>query len=139
MIQSRLPSASALALAPFFPPARIAAQLSVKIHEHDAHSWYIVRTDAIDRDAPACSATALRRIGFPHSLHLTTPISVVDVRGRAPKIFMSLDSSHDVGAEVRDSGDGEGVLGMSHEKGAEGLGDGLSLSVIVMTVTSWLH
>lgn len=66
-----------------------------------------------------------------HSLHFTTPISEVEVSGRAPNTFMSRADSHDVGGEL-----GRGVSGMvsgegvSNEKGGKGGGDGLSLSAM---------
>lgn len=73
----------------------------------------------------------LRSTGLPHSLHFTTPISDVEVRGRAPNTFMSRADNHDVGGEfgrgVSGRVSGEGV---SKEKGGKGGGDGLSLSAM---------
>lgn len=60
---------------------------------------------------PICSVITLRRMGFPHSLHLTTPMSEVDDRGCGPNNFMSRAESHDVGgegSEVCSDGGGDG-------------------------------
>ena len=77
----------------------------------------------------------LRKIGLPHSLHFTRPMSEVDVRGLTPNNFISRAVSHEVGGEARgeicrvDSGEST-----SHDtNGGSGL-EGLSLRVIV-TVT----
>jgi hypothetical protein len=83
--------------------------------------------------APACSATALRKMGFAQSLHCTMPISEVLLRGSAPNIFMSRAESHEVGGGKADKVEGgEGGGGLSDrvwkERGAgEGVGEGLSL------------
>jgi hypothetical protein len=78
----------------------------------------------------------LRKIGLPHSLHFTRPMSEVDVRGRTPNNLISRAVSHEVG------GDGRGELcrdeSVSHDtNGSSGL-EGFSLKVIV-TVTSLLY
>jgi hypothetical protein len=83
--------------------------------------------------APACSTTALRRMGFAQSLHCTTPISDVLLRGSAPNIFMSRAESHEVGggkAAEDEGGEAGGGLEDSvlNEKGAgDGVGECLSL------------
>jgi hypothetical protein len=83
--------------------------------------------------APACSATALRKMGFAQSLHCTIPISEVLLRGSAPNIFMSRAESHEVGggkAAKEEGGDGGGGLEgrVLNERGAgDGVGECLSL------------
>lgn len=83
--------------------------------------------------APACSATALRKMGFAQSLHCTMPISEVLLRGSAPNSFMSRAESHEVGggkAGKEEGGEGGGGLDdmLLKERGAgEGVGEGLSL------------
>jgi hypothetical protein len=83
--------------------------------------------------APACSATALRRMGFAQSLHCTIPISEVLLRGSAPNIFMSRAESHEVGggkAAKEEGGEkGGGLEGrVLNERGAgDGVGECLSL------------
>ena len=78
----------------------------------------------------------LRKIGFPHSLHFTRPMSEIDVRGRTPNNFISRAVSHEVGGDGRDeicrAGEGEST---SHDtNGSSGLA-GFNLRVIV-TVTN---
>jgi hypothetical protein len=61
--------------------------------------------------APACSATALRKMGFAQSLHCTMPISEMLLRGSAPDIFMLHAESHEVGrgkADKEEGGEGGG-------------------------------
>ena len=83
--------------------------------------------------APACSATALRKMGFAQSLHCTIPISEVLLRGSAPNIFMSRAESHEVGggkAAKEEGGEGGGGLEgrVLNERGAgDGVGECLSL------------
>ncbi len=83
--------------------------------------------------APACSATALRKMGFAQSLHCTIPISEVLLRGSAPNIFMSRAESHEVGggkADKREGGEGGGGLDdrdWNERVGGDGVGEGLSL------------
>lgn len=81
---------------------------------------------------PACSTMKLLKTGFPQSLHLTSPISEVDVSGRAPKIFMSRAESHDVGGEGSVFSVLDGGEGASQENGDAGAGEGLSLRVMVV-------
>ena len=83
--------------------------------------------------APACSATALRKMGFAQSLHCTIPISAVLLRGSEPNIFMSRAESHAVGGgkAAKEEG-GDGGVGLEDrvlkERGAgDGVGDCLSL------------
>jgi hypothetical protein len=72
----------------------------------------------------------LRKIGLPHSLHFTRPMSEVDVRGRTPNNLISRAVSHEVGGDGR----GDGGESISHDtNGSSGL-EGFSLKVIV-TVT----
>jgi hypothetical protein len=62
----------------------------------------------------------LLKTGLSQSLHLTTPISEVEVRGRAPNSFInSFDESHAVGGvgKVAASGVGERVVKSVHENG----------------------
>ena len=81
----------------------------------------------------------LRKIGLPHSLHFTRPMSEVEVRGRTPNNLISRAVSHEVG------GDGRGEIcrvdgseSTSHDtNGSSGL-EGFSLRVIV-TVTLIAH
>lgn len=75
----------------------------------------------------------LRKTGFPQSWHLNKPISDVEVRGCEPNIFMSRAGSHEVGGEEGASTVDKGE-GISQEKGAGGLGDGLSLRVITFDI-----
>jgi len=73
------PSSSALPLTPFLPPERINAQFSTAGDEEigwASHSYTYY--------TPACSTIKLLKTGFPQSLHLTSPMSEVDVSGRAP-------------------------------------------------------
>jgi hypothetical protein len=53
-----------------------------------------------------------RKIGFSQSLQRTIPMSEVEVKGCAPKSFISRSGSHDVGGDwgLRISGAGEGDL-----------------------------
>jgi len=80
---------------------------------------------------------ALRKIGFPQSLHCTMPISEVLLRGSAPNIFMSRAESHDVGGGRPDSeaggGEGGGVGGRESKDRGAGDGDCLSLSFSVIS------
>ena len=77
----------------------------------------------------------LRKIGLPHSLHFTRPMSEVDVRGRTPNNFISRAVSHEVGGEGRgEMWKVDGGESISHDtNGSNGL-EGFSLRVIV-TVT----
>lgn len=86
---------------------------------------------------PACSATALRKMGFAQSLHCTIPISEVLLRGSAPNIFMSRAESHEVGggkAAKEEGGEGGGGLERDlNERGAgDGVGECLSLRTAMM-------
>lgn len=120
------PSSSALPLTPFLPPERIKAQFS-KGGDEDigwAPQIYAYYT-------PACSTIKLLKTGFPQSLHLTSPISEVDVSGRAPKIFISRAESHEVGGEGSEFSELVGGEGRSQENGEAGAGEGLSLRVMV--------
>lgn len=69
------------------------------------------------------------------SAHLTRPISDVEVRGRAPKSFMSRATSHEVGGDAggavvaSEAAEGEG---MSHEKGETGCGGGFRRTLIMV-------
>ena len=78
----------------------------------------------------------LRKIGFPHSLHFTRPMSEVDVRGRTPNSLISRAVSHEVGGDGRDDtcGAGGGESTSQDTNGSSGLA-GFSLRVIV-TVTN---
>lgn len=82
---------------------------------------------------PACSAIALRKIGFAQSLHCTMPISEVLLRGSAPNSFMSRAESHEVGGGKPDREEGGERGGgledrVRKDRGAgEGVGVGLSL------------
>lgn len=83
---------------------------------------------------PACSAIALRKIGFAQSLHCTMPISEVLLRGSAPNNFMSRAESHEVGGGKPDKEGGESGGGLEDrvwkERGAGvGVGEGLSLII----------
>lgn len=84
---------------------------------------------------PACSAIALRKMGFAQSLHCTMPISEVLLRGSAPNNFMSRAESHEVGGGKPDKEEGgEGGGGLEDrvwkDRGArEGVGEGLSLII----------
>lgn len=69
-------------------------------------------------------------MGLQQSLHLTTPTSDVDVRGRAPYSFMSFAESHNADGEGREDGSGGDGGRISQVKGEGGLLSGLSLSVI---------
>ena len=87
--------------------------------------------------APACSAMALRNMGFAQSLHCTSPISEVLLSGSAPNIFMSRAESHDVGGGRADNeaggGEGGGEEGReSKERRGAGDGECLSLSFTVI-------
>ena len=66
-----------------------------------------------------------------HSLHLTTPISEVDVKGRAPNIFISLAESQDVGGDATADGSTFGSHDDSKVKGDVGAVVGFNLMVIV--------
>ena len=83
--------------------------------------------------APACSVTALRKMGFAQSLHCTIPISEVLLRGSVPNIFMSRAESHEVGggkAAKKEGGEVGGGLEdrVLNERGAgDGVGECLSL------------
>ena len=94
--------------------------------------------------APACSAIALRKMGLAQSLHCTTPISEVLLRGSVPNIFMSRAESHEVGggkAAKEEGGDGGGGLEgrVLNERGAgDGVGDCLSLRrTTAMNKSKW--
>ncbi len=75
--------------------------------------------------APACSVTALRKMGFVQSLHCTIPTSEVLLRGSAPKIFMSRAASHEVGGGKADKEGGEGGGGLDRVWNERGAGDGV--------------
>lgn len=80
----------------------------------------------------------LRKIGLPHSLHFTRPISEVDVRGRTPNNLISRAVSHEVGGDGRGEICIDGGESTSHDtNGSCGL-EGFSLRVIV-TVTLIAH
>ena len=81
----------------------------------------------------------LRKIGLPHSLHFTRPMSEVDVRGRTPNNLISRAVSHEVGGDGRDEiCRVDGDKSTSHDvNGSSGL-EGFSLRVIV-TVTLIAH
>jgi hypothetical protein len=72
----------------------------------------------------------LLRIGLPHSLHLTRPISEVAVRGREPKIFMSRAESHEDGGEGNDAG--SSTAWMSNVNGEGAMDDVLSLMAMMV-------
>ena len=76
----------------------------------------------------------LLKTGFPQSLHFTSPMSEVDVSGRAPKIFISRAESHEVGGEGNEFSELVGGEGTSQENGDAGAGEGLSLRVMVRDV-----
>ena len=90
-----------------------------------------------DDDAPECSARKLRRTGLAQSAHFTRPISDVEVRGRAPKSFISRATSHEVGGDAggadvtSEAAEGDG---MSHENGEKGCGDGFKRTLIMVDV-----
>lgn len=81
----------------------------------------------------------LLKIGLPHSLHFTRPMSEVDVRGRTPNNLISRAVSHEVGGDGRgDICRVDGGESISHDtNGNSGL-EGFSLKVIV-TVTNIAH
>jgi len=72
----------------------------------------------------------LLRIGLPHSLHLTRPISEVAVSGREPKIFMSGAESHEDGGEGSDAG--SSTAWMSNVNGEGAMDDALSLMAMMV-------
>lgn len=72
----------------------------------------------------------LRKIGLPHSLHLTRPMSEVDVSGRTPNSFISRAVSHEVGGDGSDD-TVDGGESTSHDMNGRGL-PGFSLRVIMI-------
>jgi hypothetical protein len=89
-----------------------------------------------DKSTPACSAIALRKMGFAQSLHCTMPISEVLLRGSAPNIFMSRAESHNVGGgrpvKAIEGEGGGGLEGSASKVSGAGEGDCLSLSLRVI-------